>query len=85
MFGALQLILSQLPDIHTLRHVNILATFCTVAFSATVVAMCIHNGARCRIQACTGTFLEILAAIPCKCRAELVILNTSGRSHDLRS
>lgn len=46
MFGALQLILSQLPNIHTLRHVNILATFCTIGFSATVVGLCIHNGAR---------------------------------------
>ena len=46
MFGALQLILSQLPDIHSLRYLNILATFCTVGFTAVVVAMCIHNGAR---------------------------------------
>lgn len=44
MFGAVQLLLSQLPDIHTLRHVNILATFCTIAFSAVAVAMSIYNG-----------------------------------------
>lgn len=30
MFGAIQLILSQLPDIHALRHVNILVTFWTL-------------------------------------------------------
>lgn len=44
VFGALQLLLSQLHNIHMLRHINILATFCTIAFSITVVGMCIHNG-----------------------------------------
>ena len=55
MFGAVQLLLSQLPDIHTLRHVNYLATFCTVAFATVVVAMSIHNGAWLQLRTAATT------------------------------
>lgn len=44
MFGALQLILSQLPTIHSLRGVNVLCTLCTLGFTITCVAMSIKNG-----------------------------------------
>lgn len=44
MFGALQLILSQLPTIHSLRGVNVLCTICTLGFTITCVAMSIKDG-----------------------------------------
>ncbi len=42
-FGIIELILSQLPHIHSLRFLNYLCTFCTIVFSTIVVGMCIHN------------------------------------------
>ncbi|XP_024023746.1 GABA transporter 1 [Morus notabilis] len=43
-FGALELFLSQLPDIHSLRWVNGLCTFSTVGFAATTIGVTIYNG-----------------------------------------
>lgn len=43
-FGILELILSQLPDIHTLRFVNFIATFCTVGFTLIVTGLSVHDG-----------------------------------------
>lgn len=44
IFGALQLLLSQLPTIHSLRGLNTLCTVCTIGFTVTCVAMSIKNG-----------------------------------------
>ncbi|CAM6049777.1 unnamed protein product [Sphagnum compactum] len=44
IFGAAQLVLSQLPDIHSLRWFNALCTFCTVAFTIVVMGLLIHAG-----------------------------------------
>lgn len=44
VFGAFQLILSQLPDIHSLRLVNMACTFFTICFSATVIGLSIKYG-----------------------------------------
>ena len=46
IFGAVQLCLSQLPTIHSLRGLSTVCTFCTVGFSITTVVMSIKNGAR---------------------------------------
>ncbi|XP_062080785.1 GABA transporter 1-like [Humulus lupulus] len=43
-FGAFELFLSQLPDIHSLRWVNALSTFSTVGFAATTIGVTIYNG-----------------------------------------
>ncbi|KAL5712324.1 hypothetical protein ACHQM5_014510 [Ranunculus cassubicifolius] len=45
-FGAFELFLSQLPDIHSLRWVNALCTFSTVGFAATTISVAIYNGKR---------------------------------------
>lgn len=45
-FGAFELSLSQLPDIHSLRWVNGLCTFSTVGFAATTIGVTIYNGIR---------------------------------------
>ena len=45
IFGAVQLLLSQLPTIHSLRGVNAVCTLCTLGFTFTTVAMSIKNGA----------------------------------------
>lgn len=44
IFGGVQLVLSQLPTIHTLRGLNVACTLCTIGFTITCVAMCIKNG-----------------------------------------
>jgi hypothetical protein len=44
-FCGLQLVLSQLPTIHSLRGLNLMCTICTVGFTVTCVAMSIKNGA----------------------------------------
>ena len=46
IFGAAQLLLSQLPTIHSLRFVNVICTICTIGFTITCVAMSIKNGAQ---------------------------------------
>lgn len=44
MFGIVELILSQLPDIHSLRFLNIFCTFCTIAFAVICFSVSIANG-----------------------------------------
>ncbi|KAK9904043.1 hypothetical protein WJX75_003267 [Coccomyxa subellipsoidea] len=44
VFGASQLILSQLPDISSLREINLVCTLCTVCFAIGCAAMSIYNG-----------------------------------------
>ncbi|MBA0816080.1 hypothetical protein Gohar_000779, partial [Gossypium harknessii] len=43
-FGAFELFLSQLPDIHSLRWVNGLCTFSTIGFACTTIGVTIYNG-----------------------------------------
>ncbi|PON37989.1 Amino acid transporter, transmembrane domain containing protein [Parasponia andersonii] len=43
-FGAFELFLSQLPDIHSLRWVNALCTFSTIGFASTTIGVTIYNG-----------------------------------------
>ncbi|XP_015868268.2 GABA transporter 1 [Ziziphus jujuba] len=43
-FGGFELLLSQLPNIHSLRWVNALCTFCTVGFAGTTIGVTIYNG-----------------------------------------
>ncbi|KAL5561785.1 hypothetical protein UlMin_031532 [Ulmus minor] len=43
-FGAFELLLSQLPDIHSLRWVNALCTFSTIGFTGTTIGLTIYNG-----------------------------------------
>ncbi|XP_052169928.1 GABA transporter 1-like isoform X2 [Diospyros lotus] len=44
IFGAFELFLSQLPDIHSLRWVNALCTFSTVGFAGTTIGVTIYDG-----------------------------------------
>ncbi|MEW5315984.1 MAG: hypothetical protein WDW38_007378 [Sanguina aurantia] len=44
IFAAFQLILSQLPDIHSLTYLNILCTVCTVGFAFTCLGLSVANG-----------------------------------------
>lgn len=43
-FGFVQFLMSQLPDLHSLRLLNAVSNFCTVTFSTIAVGMSIHNG-----------------------------------------
>lgn len=43
-FGIFELVLSQLPDIHSLRWVNALCTFSTIGFAATTIGVTIYDG-----------------------------------------
>ncbi|TKY52699.1 GABA transporter 1 [Spatholobus suberectus] len=43
-FGIFELLLSQLPDIHSLRWVNALCTFSTIGFAGTTIGVTIYNG-----------------------------------------
>ncbi|KAJ0981582.1 hypothetical protein J5N97_009837 [Dioscorea zingiberensis] len=43
-FGVFELVLSQLPDIHSLRWVNAICTFSTIGFAATTIGVTIYNG-----------------------------------------
>ena len=43
-FGAFELVLSQLPNIHSLRWVNALCTFSTIGFAATTIGVTIYDG-----------------------------------------
>ncbi|XP_039118900.1 GABA transporter 1-like [Dioscorea cayenensis subsp. rotundata] len=45
-FGAFELVLSQLPDIHSLRWVNAICTFSTIGFAGTTIGVTIYNGKR---------------------------------------
>lgn len=44
IFGALQLLLSQLPNIHSLRGLNLLSTMATLAFATVVTVLSIVTG-----------------------------------------
>ena len=44
LFGAFELFLSQLPDIHSLRWVNATCTASTVGFAGTAIAATIYEG-----------------------------------------
>jgi hypothetical protein len=44
IFAAAQLLLSQLPTMRQLRHLNVAAVVCTVAFVVIVSAECIKHG-----------------------------------------
>ncbi|RCV43016.1 hypothetical protein SETIT_9G262100v2 [Setaria italica] len=46
LFGAFELLLSQLPDIHSLRWVNAICTASTVGFAATTIGVTVHDGYR---------------------------------------
>ncbi|XP_021304202.1 GABA transporter 1 isoform X2 [Sorghum bicolor] len=46
VFGALELLLSQLPDIHSLRWVNAICTASTVGFAGTTIGVTIYDGYR---------------------------------------
>ena len=65
IFGAVQLIISQLPDISSLRELNLFCTACTVIFAIGCLGMSIYNGERCgRSQPpCqSGSCLQLLQA-----------------------
>ncbi|XP_058198653.1 GABA transporter 1-like [Rhododendron vialii] len=44
LFGILELFLSQLPNIHSLRWVNALCTLSTIGFAGTAIGVTIYNG-----------------------------------------
>ncbi|XP_059660404.1 GABA transporter 1-like [Cornus florida] len=44
IFGAFELFLSQLPNIHSLRWVNALCTLSTIGFAGTTIGVTIYNG-----------------------------------------
>ena len=44
IFGAVQLIISQLPDISSLRELNLFCTLCTVLFAIGCLGMSIYDG-----------------------------------------
>lgn len=44
IFGAVQLLLSQLPNIHALRGLNLLSTLATLSFATVATAMSIVSG-----------------------------------------
>lgn len=43
VFGAFEPLLSQFPDVHSLRWVNALCTFSTTGFAATTIGVTIYN------------------------------------------
>ncbi|CAN6311160.1 unnamed protein product [Urochloa humidicola] len=44
LFGAFELLLSQLPDIHSLRWVNAICTASTIGFAGTTIGVTIYDG-----------------------------------------
>lgn len=44
LFGGLQFIMSQLPDMHSLRFMNCISNVMTLTFCAIAVGMSVHNG-----------------------------------------
>ncbi|XP_006661773.1 GABA transporter 1-like [Oryza brachyantha] len=46
LFGAFELLLSQLPDIHSLRWVNAVCTASTIGFAGTAIGVTIYDGHR---------------------------------------
>lgn len=55
IFGAIQLVISQLPDISSLRELNLFCTACTVMFAVGCLGMSIYNGGHCAMT----SFLSI--------------------------
>ena len=45
IFGAVQLVISQLPDISDLKELNIFCTCCTLTFATANLGLSIYNGA----------------------------------------
>lgn len=45
-FGAFELLLSQFPDIHSLRWLNALCTLSTIGFASTAIGVTIYSGKR---------------------------------------
>ncbi len=64
IFGATQLIISQLPDISSLREINLVCTFCTVCFAVGCVAMSIYNGGALTFAPFPPTHMDIAALSP---------------------
>lgn len=64
IFGVAQLVLSQLPDIHSLRWFNALCTFCTVAFTIVVMGLLIHAGITCSPSLHLSSSLWLLGLVP---------------------
>lgn len=44
VFGAVNLVIAQCPNFHSIRFVNQCATLCTISFSIIAVAMAIYAG-----------------------------------------
>lgn len=59
IFGAFELLLSQLPDIHSLRAVNLFCTACTVAFTACVVGLSAKYGGSPQAAHCSEKTLTL--------------------------
>ena len=62
LFGGFQFIMSQLPDMHSLRFMNCISNVMTLTFCAIAVGMSVHNGE------CCNTLLVLLFLIrlrPC--------------------
>ena len=45
VFGIIQLVLSQIPTMHHLRHLNAIAVVMTAVWSAVITVECIRTGA----------------------------------------
>ena len=64
VFGAFNLIIAQIPHLHSLRFVNIVATFSTIGFSAIAVGLSIYSGAPvpCILLPCNMLPLHVFSA-----------------------
>ncbi len=61
IFGAVQLIISQLPDISSLRELNLFCTLCTVLFAIGCLGMSIYDGGYSTVTLChPGSLLDSL-------------------------
>jgi hypothetical protein len=45
IFGAINLVIAQCPNVHSIRFVNQCSTFCTICFSIIAVALSLYSGA----------------------------------------
>ena len=63
IFGVVQLIISQLPDISSLRELNLFCTACTVMFAIGCLGMSIYNGEKLVV-----TFPFQALGVECPCR-----------------
>jgi hypothetical protein len=69
IFGGVQLVLSQLPTIHTLRGLNVACTLCTIGFTITCVAMCIKNVEHTLYHLCLSTQTNFATSISISIRS----------------